>query len=149
MSGGLNLSDSYSSNYVSNNKSDFRKAGDAFSVGSGNNITNSTTNNESNSRAIYAKWLSSMGNQNNQSSNQLTTSNRQGVNGWTPTATTPTNQNNSSSSSAQPDTREIDYNTNLPSDFDPAGKDAYGHNMWLYELTGNDHFLKTAQGMKS
>jgi len=45
--------------------------------------------------------------------------------------------------------RKVDYNTNLPSDFDPAGKDAYGHNMWLYELTGNDIFLQTAQGMKN
>jgi len=45
--------------------------------------------------------------------------------------------------------RKIDYNTNLPSDFDPAGKDAYGHNMYLYELTGIDHFREMAQGMKN
>ncbi len=51
--------------------------------------------------------------------------------------------------SAQPGRRKVDYNTNLPSDFDPAGKDAYGHNMMLYELTGVKSFLDAAQGMKN
>lgn len=45
--------------------------------------------------------------------------------------------------------RKVDYDTHLPDDFDPSGKDAYGHNMWLYELTGSEHFLNKAQGMKS
>ena len=45
--------------------------------------------------------------------------------------------------------RKVDYETNLPSDFDPSGKDAYGHNMWLYEITGNQIFLDTANGMKN
>ena len=45
--------------------------------------------------------------------------------------------------------RKIDYNTNLPSDFDPGGKDAYAHNMYLYELTGIESFREMAQGMKN
>ncbi len=84
MSDGLNFSDGFSSDYVKNNKSTFRKAGDAFNVGSGNNITNSTTNNTSNSNSAYDTWLSYMGNQNNQSNNQSQSSSSSGVNGWTP-----------------------------------------------------------------
>ena len=148
MSGGLNFSDSFSSDYASNNKSTFRKAGDAFSVGSGNNITNSTTNNRSSSKSKYDTWLSYMGNQNNQSSNQSQSSSSSGVSGWTPKAEQPANtlENNSDTKPAStpeaPTYNEADYRYYV-SDFGTGtGAEAYAQDMENYN---NQH--ETIKGM--
>ena len=69
MSGKLTFSD-YSSDYVNNNKSTFRKAGDIFNVGSGTTMNNSTVGNSSSkTKSAYDNWMSAMGNMSSSSNN--------------------------------------------------------------------------------
>ena len=44
--------------------------------------------------------------------------------------------------------REIDYNTNLPSDFDPGGKDSLSHAQYLCSI-GVDYFCQQAKGLQN
>jgi hypothetical protein len=63
MGSGLNLS-GYESDYASNTKSNFRKAGDAFTTAS---------NKQPSKESSYSKWMSFMGNQSSNSSNNSNT----------------------------------------------------------------------------
>ncbi len=78
MNSGLNFSDGFSSDYVKNNKSTFRKAGDAFTVGSGNTINNSSTGSSSKSGgSAYNTWMSFMGSQSANNNSYSSQSNNQ------------------------------------------------------------------------
>ena len=77
MPGDLEFND-FSSDYLNNNKSTFRKAGDAFTVGSGNTINNSSTGSLSNSgSSAYDKWMSFMGSQSANNNSYSSQSNNQ------------------------------------------------------------------------
>ena len=78
MAGSLEFDD-FSSNYLNNNnKSTFRKAGDAFTVGSGNTINNSKTGGSSNTGgSAYDKWMTFMGSQSANNNSYSSQSNNQ------------------------------------------------------------------------
>jgi hypothetical protein len=63
MESGLNFG-GYESDYASNKKSNFRKAGDVFTVGDDNTSNNSSQANSSSKPSAYDQWMSSMGSQN-------------------------------------------------------------------------------------
>ena len=92
MSGGLKFS-GFESDYVKNKNSTFRKAGDAFTEGSGNTMNNSSVGNSSgsNNQSAYATWMKNMGNMNSSSNSPNNSSTPAG---WTPKSSTNSNASN-------------------------------------------------------
>ena len=100
MPGGLTFS-GFESDYAKNNNSTFRKAGEAFTVGSDNTMNNSSVGNSSgsNNQSAYDSWMSAMGNMNSSSNSPNNSSTPAG---WTPKSSTNDNSSNSDNTKTKP-----------------------------------------------
>ena len=146
MPGGLNFS-GFESDYASGKKSNFRKAGDAFTEGSGNTINNSSVGNSSgsNNQSAYANWMSSMSNMNSDSNNS---NNSNTPPGWTPKSSTNDNASNPAYINTKDPNQTWASQSPVQASSTPAKTDRLGNSVPQSATSGMTEGQKMAQNVR-